>query len=80
MAVVERESEVIGKWQVRLFPPSLREAQTTGGSKSLILLFSCFAGACPVALARRILFAHFLAWHAHVLSRVPSPVFLLWVL
>jgi hypothetical protein len=41
VAVVERESEVIAKWQVRLFPPSLREAQTMGRSKSLILSFSC---------------------------------------
>jgi hypothetical protein len=42
VTVVEWESEIIGKWQVRLFLPSLREAQTTGRSKRLILSFSCF--------------------------------------
>ena len=40
VVVVERESEVIAKWQVRL-PPSIREAQTMGRSKSLMLSFSC---------------------------------------
>jgi hypothetical protein len=38
VAVVERESEVIAKWQVRLSPPFFARM---GGIKSLILSFSC---------------------------------------
>jgi hypothetical protein len=80
VAVVEYESEVIGKWQVRLSPPSLREAQTMGGRKNSILSYLCFfVGPCAVALARHVLFVQFDAWHAHVLSHLPSRGFLLWV-
>lgn len=79
VAVVEWESEVIAKWQVRLFLPLSSRVPNDRGRKSLILWFRIFTGACPVALARHVLCAYFDAWHAHVLSRVPSRVFLLWV-
>lgn len=59
--------------------PSLRASQTIGGGRAQYCRFRVFTGACPVTLARHVLCAYFDAWHAHVLSRVPSRILLLWV-
>jgi hypothetical protein len=71
--VVEWESEILGRWQVRFLldrPPASGERASS---------CTAFAGARPVALARHVLFADFDAWDAYVLSRVPSRDLLLWV-
>jgi hypothetical protein len=91
VAVVEWESEVIGKWQVRTFctffflswlPCHSGRRRAMGGRAGGWMdrkLMLSLAGACTDALARRVFFANVDAWHAHVLPRVPPRIFLLWL-
>ena len=70
--VVEWESEIIATCQVLL--SSRGQVRRKSSSSS-----SCFPGSCSVALARHVFCAHFDAWHAYILSRLSSRVFLFWV-
>ena len=90
VAVVEWESEVIGKWQVRsplfLFSfsfssqPRLLCWQSHGMGRESRKKSSCrsFVGPSPVALVRCVFSAYVDAWHTHVLPCVPAHVLLLW--
>ena len=95
VAVVECESEVIGKWQVRFFFFSLPFSSQHSLSTSPGLLYwrghgvgrdrrKCsyrrsFAGASAVALVGHVFFADVDARHSHVLPRVPAHDFFPWV-